>query len=136
MRTNNRPAATALAATALASLSIIGAIPAQAADHHPTTPRSATANPKTNPEAAQHVGVEQRRVYVFTAPARLRTGPSTSRTVTGMGYPGQEAISDRNIYTARGESVTCRDGYPVNFWYLVRNTSTGVVGWVSRCWIR
>lgn len=136
MRTNNKRAVTALTATALASLAVVGAVSAQATENLSSTPAAATTQSHPSLAPGQLVSAEQRKVYIFTAPARLRTGPSTNRTVTGLGYPGQKAISDRNIYTARGESVTCRDGYPVNFWYLVRNATTGLTGWVSRCWIR
>ncbi|QKW13451.1 SH3 domain-containing protein [Verrucosispora sp. NA02020] len=50
---------------------------------------------------------------------RLRTGPSTTCTVLGLGYAGQSA-------TLRCGAVG-DDGWS---WYYVRNNSTGVTGFV------
>ncbi|MGQ4512501.1 SH3 domain-containing protein [Streptomyces sp. DW26H14] len=94
-------ALTAIAALALAGL----AAPASAA---PAPAATCGSKPTTNQKTAASFN---------TSGVNIRSGPSTSCTVLGSGYPGQ--------------SVTLRCNKDGSVWWYVTDKTTGITGWVD-----
>ncbi|MCA1223748.1 SH3 domain-containing protein [Streptomyces sp. 8L] len=95
-------ALTAIAALALADL----AAPASAAPSAPAA--TCGSKPTTNQKTAASFN---------TSGVNIRSGPSTSCTVLGSGYPGQ--------------SVTLRCSASSGDWAYVTDKTTGITGWVD-----
>lgn len=91
--------------------------------------------PITAPEA--HTNDSTAYYFRFNANGvAIRTGPSTNYTVKGRGYRGQKAYYT-NLRQRHGQMINCPPGNTgrphTNLWSLVRNGSSGVVGWVNNC---
>lgn len=105
--------ASAVLATAVVFPTVVLAAPASAAPHQPEH-SYAPAVGCTDPAPPDR----DWRTGDFRAAANIRTGPSTSCTPVGGGYPGQGA--DYYCYVW-GEGGT---------WTYLRDISTGKSGWV------
>jgi hypothetical protein len=63
---------------------------------------------------------------------RIRSGPSTSSAVRGMGNPGEHASRHRSV---AGEAITCPDGRSTTEWFHITDRRTRVDGYVSACYV-
>lgn len=131
MRHNITRGATALIATTIAITTLAaGAAAADTTNQptHPQAPITAPA-PHSNEPAATCF-------FRFNANGvAIRKGPSTHYPVKGHGNRGQKAYYT-DLRQRHGQLIHCPPRIArqdTNVWSLVRNGTTGVVGWVNNC---
>jgi hypothetical protein len=90
----------------------------------------ATASPSQSGSASPAGRTCQNDFYATGV--RIHTHPTVSSTVVGQGNPGDCVAK---LAVAGGDTVRCSDGESRADWYDIKDSRTGVVGWVSGCYV-